>query len=858
MSTEQHTPMMRQYLKIKAQYPDMLLFYRMGDFYELFFSDAERASKLLDITLTARGKSSGRPIPMAGIPYHAADNYLAKLVKAGESVAICEQVGDPATSKGPVEREVARIITPGTVSDDSLINADHDNVLCVISESNNRFGLASVTLTSGDFIISEFDTAEALSAELQRLQPAELLISDDSPLDQTLNLQTAITRRPVWEFEFEHAKQTLSQHFQTDNLTGFGVNDYPLALRAAGCLIQYAQYTQRTALPHIHSIRVEQQSQYIILDDITQNNLELIRNLHNTKTNTLLSVIDKCHTTMGSRLLQRWITRPLRDHDTLQRRQSAIADCLKYQINDQVKPVLDTIADMERILSRMALRTAKPRDCAQLRDSLLQLPLLIEHLHPLRDPHIQLIQQQLHGFDQLASHLSVALVDNPPAVIRDGGVIAEGFNEKLDELRQLSNNSAQFLVDLEVREKEQTGINTLKVGYNRVHGYYIEISRAQSDKAPAHYTRRQTLKNAERFITEELKIFEDKVLSSKSRALTLEKQLYVELIETINQELLALQHCAAALAELDVLLSFSQCINFHHWGTAQFQNDAGMDIKQGRHPVVETVISEPFIANDTSFEQQQRMLMITGPNMGGKSTYMRQTALIVILAYVSGYAPAAECTLGPIDRIFTRIGAADDLSSGRSTFMVEMTESANILHNATEHSLVLMDEVGRGTSTFDGLSLAWAFAEYLAQQCKAFTLFATHYFELTTLAEHLPQMTNVHLDAVEHGEDIVFMHQVKPGPANQSYGIQVAKLAGIPQSVTRKARQKLQELETQNPVNTTLAPPQQSELFTPSPHQDVIDQIHAVDSDTLSPRQALDLIYQWQQAINKDDIYATE
>ncbi len=858
MSTEQHTPMMRQYLKIKAQYPDMLLFYRMGDFYELFFGDAERASKLLDITLTARGKASGNPIPMAGIPYHAADNYLAKLVKAGESVAICEQVGDPATSKGPVEREVARIITPGTVSDDSLITADRDNVLCVISESNNRFGLASVTLTNGDFIISEFDNLESLSAELQRLQPAELLVCDDSELDTQLSMQVAVTRRPIWEFEFEQAQLTLREHFKTDNLTGFGVNDYPLALRAAGCLIQYAQYTQRTALPHIHSIRVEQQSQYIILDDITQNNLELTRNLHNTKTNTLLSVIDKCHTTMGSRLLQRWITRPLRDLNHLQQRQYAIAACLQHNINEQVKPVLNTIADMERILSRMALRTAKPRDCAQLRDSLLQLPMLIDYLHPLQDPHIQHLTKQLHGFDQLASHLSIALIDNPPAVIRDGGVIAEGFNADLDELRQLSNHSAQFLVDLEAREKQQTGISTLKVGYNRVHGYYIEISRAQSEKAPTHYTRRQTLKNAERFITEELKVFEDKVLSSKSRALTLEKQLYTELIETINHDLLALQHCAAALAELDALLSFTQCISFNQWGAAQFQNEACVNIEQGRHPVVETVISDPFIANDTHFDQQQRMLMITGPNMGGKSTYMRQTALIVILAYVCGYAPAAQCTLGPIDRIFTRIGAADDLSSGRSTFMVEMTESANILHNATEHSLVLMDEVGRGTSTFDGLSLAWAFAEYLAQQCKAFTLFATHYFELTTLAEQIPQMTNVHLDAVEHGEDIVFMHQVKPGPANQSYGIQVAKLAGIPHSVTRKARQKLHELETQNPVNTTLAPPEQTELFTPSPHQALIDQIDAVDSDTLSPRQALDLIYQWQQAINKDELYATK
>ena len=854
MSTEQHTPMMRQYLKIKAQYANMLVFYRMGDFYELFYKDAERAAQLLDITLTARGKAGGNPIPMCGVPFHAADNYLAKLVKAGESVAICEQIGDPATSKGPVEREVMRIITPGTVSDDNLISSDKDNVLCAITTQNDRFGLACLTLTSGDFFISEFEQLESLAAEIQRIHPAELLISDDSQLDQLLSLETAITHRPVWEFESESAKQTLCQHFATDDLSGFGISKYTLALSAAGCLLQYAQYTQRTALPHIHSIRAEQQSQYIVLDDITQNNLELTRNLHNTKTHTLLSVVDKCHTTMGSRLLQRWITRPLRDIQTLQQRQFSIADTIAHNLNEAVKPILSTIADMERILSRMALRSAKPRDCTQLRDSLLQLPLLMDHLSVSEDPYLQQLQQHLSGFEQLASHLSVALVDNPPAVIRDGGVIAEGFNSSLDELRLLSDNSAQFLVDLEVREKEQTGINTLKVGYNRVHGYYIEISRAQSDKAPTHYTRRQTLKNAERFITEELKLFEDKVLSSRSRALTLEKQLYAELIETINQDLLALQHCAAALAELDTLLSFAQCINFYCWGSADFQQQPGIAIQKGRHPVVETVIADPFIANNTDFDQQQRMLMITGPNMGGKSTYMRQTALIVILAYVCGFAPVEHCTLGPIDRIFTRIGAADDLSSGRSTFMVEMTESANILHNATENSLVLMDEVGRGTSTFDGLSLAWAFAEYLAQQCKAFTLFATHYFELTTLAEQHPHITNVHLDAVEHGDDIVFMHQVKSGPANQSYGIQVAKLAGIPRSVIQQARQKLRELESHSTTpSVSPASPEQVQLFAPPPHQDLVDKIHRVDTDTLTPREALDLVYQWQNAIKEAD-----
>ncbi len=850
-STEapQHTPMMQQYLKLKAQCPDMLMFYRMGDFYELFYKDAERAAQLLDITLTARGKASGNPIPMCGVPFHAADNYLAKLVKFGESVAICEQVGDPATSKGPVEREVARILTPGTVSDDHLLENDHDNILSVIYSHHNQFGLASLTLSNGDFCISQFESTEALSAELQRLHPAEILLSDDSDLDQHIQLSSSITRRPIWEFDLDTAEQSLCQQFKTQHLKGFGIEEYPIAIQAAGCLLQYARFTQRTALPHIHNIRVEKQSQSIVLDDMTQSHLELIRNQNNTKSNTLLSVVDHCYGAMGSRLLQRWITRPLTLIETVQQRQYAIAELINLQLDPTLKPLLSGIADIERILSRVALRSAKPRDLAQLRDSLQLLPDLHHALSASDNTLLKSLSDELTGFDNLANTLMTAIIDTPPAVIRDGGVLAEGYNSELDELRQLKDNSAQFLIDLELREKEQTGLGTLKVGYNRVHGYYIEISRAQSDKAPTHYTRRQTLKNAERFITEELKSYEDKVLSSQSRALTLEKKLYEQLIETINDDLLALQQAATAIASIDTLLSLANIVTLRQWCACDYQQQPGLTIKAGRHPVVENVITDPFIANDTDLNAKQHMMIITGPNMGGKSTYMRQNALIVILAYVCGFVPAAECCVGPVDRIFTRIGAADDLSSGRSTFMVEMTESANILHNATEHSLVLMDEVGRGTSTFDGLSLAWSFAEYLAIKVKALTLFSTHYFELTVLPEQTQGIINVHLDAVEHGEDIVFMHQVKSGPANQSYGIQVAKLAGIPAAVIKRAQQKLNDCEQHMPVTQTIqsSSPQQNELFAQNPYQDLIDEIQSTDADSISPRQALDLIVKWQQ-----------
>lgn len=839
----QHTPMMRQYLRIKAEHPDMLVFYRMGDFYELFYDDAKRAAKLLDITLTSRGQSAGKAIAMAGVPYHAAENYLAKLVRQGESVVICEQVGDPAASKGPVAREVSRIITPGTVSDEALLDERHDNLLMVIHHQQDHFGIATLDIASGRFIVQELTDKDALASEIERIKPAELLISEDNFLENLTTKAKSVKRRPPWEFELSSAQSLLCQQFKTHDLDGFGVSHLPLAICAAGCLLQYVKYTQRTALPHINAIKAEQKETTILMDAATRKNLELSTNLQGGHEHTLMWVLNNTATPMGSRLLQRWLHRPLRDQRTLTNRQHAIQAILTKDVHADLYNTLRGIGDLERILARVALRSARPRDLTQLRHALGLLPNIHQQLAPLTaTKYLVALKKALGQFDTLCELLNNAIIENPPAVIRDGGVIADGYDEQLDELRELSNNSHQFLVALEQREKERTKINTLKVGYNRIHGYYIEISRAQSDKAPTEYIRRQTLKNVERYITPELKTFEDKVLSSRSRALTHEKELYEALLDKLVIALPPLQKSAAAIATLDVLNNLAERAHTLNYVAPEFSDAPGIHIKAGRHPVVEQVMDDPFMPNDTKLDAQRRMLIITGPNMGGKSTYMRQTALITLMAYIGSFVPVKSATLGPIDRIFTRIGASDDLASGRSTFMVEMTETATILHNATAQSLVLMDEIGRGTSTFDGLSLAFATAGYLATKLRAFTLFATHYFELTTLADDLPAICNVHLDAAEHGEQIVFLHALKEGPANRSYGLQVAQLAGVPASVISQAKVKLDELEAQRHDKTPIPQSTQNELF-PTPRHPVLTALDALNPDDLTPKHALDILY---------------
>lgn len=768
-----HTPMMQQYLKLKAQHPDILLFYRMGDFYELFYDDAKRASQLLDISLTKRGASAGEPIPMAGIPHHAVENYLAKLVNQGESVAICEQIGDPATTKGPVERKVVRIVTPGTISDEALLQERQDNLLAAIWQDSKGFGYATLDISSGRFRLSEPADRETMAAELQRTNPAELLYAEDFAESSLIEGRRGLRRRPLWEFEIDTARQQLNLQFGTRDLVGFGVENAPRGLCAAGCLLQYVKDTQRTSLPHIRSITMERQQDSIIMDAATRRNLEITQNLAGGTDNTLASVLDCTVTPMGSRMLKRWLHMPVRDTAVLVERQQTIG-ALQERYTE-LQPVLRQVGDLERILARLALRTARPRDLARMRHALQQLPLLRELLADVDSQPVQKLREKMGEFTELRELLERAVIDAP------------GYSEELDEWRALADGATDYLDKLEIRERERLGLDTLKVGYNAVHGYYIQISRGQSHLAPIHYVRRQTLKNAERYIIPELKEYEDKVLTSKGKALALEKQLYDELFDLLLPHLADLQTSASALAELDVLVNLAERAETLNYCCPTFSDKPGIRISEGRHPVVEQVLKEPFIANPLQLAPQRRMLIITGPNMGGKSTYMRQTALIALLAYIGSYVPAQKVEIGPIDRIFTRVGAADDLASGRSTFMVEMTETANILHNATEHSLVLMDEIGRGTSTYDGLSLAWACAENLANKIKALTLFATHYFELTQLPEKMEGVANVHLDALEHGDTIAFMHSVQDGAASKSYGLAVAALAGVPKEVIKRA-----------------------------------------------------------------------
>lgn len=845
--------MMQQYWRLKNQHPNQLMFYRMGDFYELFYEDAKKAAHLLDITLTARGQSAGQSVPMAGIPFHAAEGYLAKLVNLGQSVVICEQIGDPATSKGPVERQVVRILTPGTVTDEALLDEHRDNLIAAVLGDEKLFGLATLDISSGRFSVQEVKGWENLLAEIERLNPAELLIPDDWPQGLPLDKRRGLQRRAPWDFEFDSAHKGLCQQFATQDLKGFGCENLKLAISAAGCLLMYAKETQRTALPHLRSLVHERLSDTVVLDAATRKNLELDQNLAGGRDNTLLSVMDRNQTAMGTRLLARWLHRPLRQREVLEARQAAISCLLdRYQF-EQIQPHLKDIGDIERILARIGLRSARPRDLARLRDALNALPNLQQTLESLEAQRVQSLATQISTYPELAALLQSAIIDNPPAVIRDGGVLKLGYDAELDELLSISENAGQYLMDLEEREKARTGLANLKVGYNRVHGYFIEIPTKQAESAPAEYIRRQTLKGAERFITPELKTFEDKALSAKSRALAREKQLYEELIEKLITQLAPLQDTASALAELDVLTNLAERALNLDLACPKFSDEACLTIEQGRHPVVEQVLSTPFVANDLTLNNDTRMLIITGPNMGGKSTYMRQTALIALLAHIGSFVPAKACVLSLLDRIFTRIGSSDDLAGGRSTFMVEMSETANILHNTTDNSLVLMDEVGRGTSTFDGLSLAWAAAEQLAK-LRSWTLFATHYFELTALPDSLPSVANVHLTATEHQERIVFLHHVLAGPASQSYGLAVAQLAGVPDAVIKRAKEHLTRLEQasideqQAPAKTAKTMPLQADLFASEPHP-LVKELIKLQPDDLTPRQALELLYTWKRQI---------
>ena len=849
-----HTPLMQQYLRIKADHPDVILMFRMGDFYEVFYDDARRAAKLLDITLTSRGTSAGAPIPMAGIPYHAAAGYLERLVKAGKKVAICEQIGDPATSKGPVERKVVRVITPGTLTDENLLDDKKDNLLMAISVVSDGYGIAWLELSSGRFHARHLPDVMNLCAEIQRLLPAEILAGESTAdelkdkLPETVYLQ----RIPDWYLDTKTATESLKKQFNVQSLAAFDIEQSPAALQAAGAVIQYARDTQGDALPHINNLKTERHGCHLIIDAASRRNLELDINLNGGREHTLLSVLDTCSTSMGSRLLRRWLSSPERNISLLQERHQAIDAMMNSTDMDHLNGILRHIGDVERILPRIALRSARPRDLSTLRQALHQLPGIHDALAELDSPLTEKLLTQVGHYPQLTATLTQAIVDEPPALLRDGGVIKRGFNTDLDELQTLKQNAGQYLLDLEARERERSGISGLKVKYNRVHGYYIEISRIHSEQVPEDYTRRQTLKNVERFITPELKKFEERALSAKERALALEKQLYSDLLDHINKNLQQLQSTALAIATIDVIASSAVNAKRFNLVAPAYLSAPGIHIKGGRHLVVEQSSAKPFVANNCELCDKTRMLVITGPNMGGKSTYMRQTALIALLAYTGSYLPADKVEIGPLDRIFTRIGASDDLASGRSTFMVEMTETATILRNATAESLVILDEIGRGTSTFDGLSLAWACAEELAGKIRAFTLFATHYFELTSLDEELESVKNVHLTAVESKDNITFLYEVQDGPASQSYGLQVASLAGVPQAVIVMAKTKLLQLEKELVKHND---GHQLSIFdTIDDDEDkqsdrLLEEITALDPDRMTAREALDLIYRWQEKI---------
>ena len=839
----QHTPMMQQYLRIKAEHPGILLFYRMGDFYELFYDDARRAAELLNITLTTRGQSAGAPIPMAGVPFHAVESYLARLVKLGLSVAICEQLGDPALSKGPMERRVTRIVTPGTLTDEALLDERRDNLLLALHQTKHVYGLAHLDLSGGRFTIMQMQGATALLNELERLKPAELLISEDSEPPEGWRQHPGLRRQAPWHFDRDSAVRALCAQFGVRNLDGFGCADQPVAVAAAGCLLQYVKDTQRSALPHLTGLRVERHEDSVILDAASRRNLELEHSLSGRHEHTLIGILDRCVTPMGGRLLRRWLHRPLRDRIILGQRQDSLRQLLDNGGYEYLRGLLRGTGDVERILARVALKSARPRDLVALADALARLPGVQQFLGLLDAALLQDLARRAGTHPEVCDLLNRAIIANPPQTLRDGGVIAPGYDAELDELRGLSERADQYLVELEARERQRTGISNLKLGFNRVHGYYIEVTRAQSQAVPADYLRRQTLKGAERYITPELQEFEHKVLHAQDRALAREKVLYDALLDHLIVQLPGLQASAAALAELDVLADLAERAAALRWNPPELSAAPGIAIQAGRHPVVEQALEEAFTPNDLTLEpEQRRMLIVTGPNAGGKSTLMRQTALIALLAHVGSFVPAERAVIGPLDRIFTRIGASDDLAGGRSTFMVEMSEAANILHNATPHSLVLIDEIGRGTSTFDGLALAWACAAHLAGTVRAFTLFATHYFELTRLPDEQPGIANVHLDAVEHGDTLVFLHRVQEGPASRSYGLQVAALAGVPPVVIQQARQRLRLLERQMlrrelPGRAAPATPQLA-LFGEAAHP-VVAALAELDLDTLSPEQAL-------------------
>ncbi len=837
------TPMMMQYLAVKREYPNTIVMYRMGDFYEMFFDDAKKASQLLDITLTKRGTYNGEPIPMAGVPYHSVDNYLARLIEKGESAVICEQVGDPATSKGPVDREVSRIITPGTVTDELLLKEHRDNYIVSICGDQLAIGISYLNLSNGDFYCAEFSESSQVEALLERLAPAEILYDESFADISKYNNYHGLRRRPAWEFDYQTAEKILCNQFKTRDLAGFGIKHVPCAVSAAGALLNYVKETQHTPLMHIVSLKLENNSTHINIDANSLRNLELVVNLQGSTEHTLAEVLDKCVTPMGSRLLKRNLVHPTLDTAEITNRQDLVEELLNLFSIDEVQDYLNQAGDLERAVARLAVSNMRPRDLCKIRSALLMLPSLKNYLADCEKSLAQ-YSELLIPMPEVADLLCRAIVENPPLIIREGGVIAAGYNEDLDKLRDMSSGTMNFLKEIEERERNATGIPNLKVDFNRLNGFFIEISKTNQKPIPEHYQRRQTLKNAERYITPELKDFEEKALNAQAQALSLEKYLYEELIELLVPHIKELTTIASLLAKLDMLSAFAKVTQSNNYVRPTFTKERNIQITNGRHPVIENISKDPFIANSIQLNEQQQMLLITGPNMGGKSTYMRQCALIVIMSYIGCFVPAEAAIIPQIDSIFTRIGASDDLASGLSTFMVEMTETSCILNNATNNSLILMDEIGRGTSTRDGMSLAWAIAEHIATKVHAYTLFATHYFELTNLPTIANTIVNVHFGAVKNGETVVFLHNVEPGAAQSSYGLEVAALAGVSNKIIALARKRMHDLDTlhvEQPQLATNMTVTDSKDY--SEYVEIVRTLAKVKPDNLTAREALNLVY---------------
>ncbi len=876
--------MMQQYLRIKSEHPERLLFYRMGDFYELFHADAQRASQLLGITLTRRGVSAGTPIPMAGVPVHSVEQYLGRLVRLGQSVAVCEQIGDPANAKGPVERKVVRIVTPGTLTDAQLLPERDDTVLLALhAAAGVRHGAAWMVVASGECWLAELDS-ESLADEIAKLRPAEVLLAEDASLPESLAAladRAAIARAPAWQFDSRRAHRRLCELLGTRDLDGFGAQGLDAAVAAAGALLDHVERTQGRAPSHLQGLRVFAGDEHVIVDAVARRNLEIVESLRGDDGPSLLKLLDRCATSAGARLLRRWLLEPPRAQSIARERHLCVQTLLEpahAPRHESLLADLRELPDLERVATRIALRSVRPRELAALRDAVPVLQRLRAKVEPLEAAPFAEIARDLDLPPDVCEPIARALLDEPAALARDGGVIRDGYEPALDELRAIDRDGDAILAAIEVRERERTGIGNLRVGYNSVHGYFIEVSRGQSARVPDDYRRRQTLKNAERYITPELKSFEEKALSARERALALERSLYESLVESLAPTVRAWQRAGRALARLDVLATFAERARTLGWTCPRFVATPGIEIRAGRHPLVEAAI-ERYVPNDCVMRDSRRMLLITGPNMGGKSTYMRSVALIALLACCGSFVPADACEIGPLDRIFTRVGASDDLAGGRSTFMVEMTEAAEILHAATERSLVLMDEIGRGTSTFDGLSLAHAIAARLLVHNRSLTLFATHYFELTRLSARYPQAVNLHVAATEHRGGIVFLHELRDGPASRSYGLQVARLAGVPAPVIRSADRVLSELEararTEDAQMDLFAaadgdaqlPIGQAEGAAPADRADgtgartnpgptdsgdreggesaalVLARLREIDPDALTAREALDLVY---------------